>query len=331
MITKRFVSGLNPVWTLCKDVYVKDATQFRKIKKAYVKKDGVFQQVYAENTPPAVGEPHGFWKYGLNSEFSVNDNTSNPVGISSPLFFTFWSTGGNYIISTVDGGSVRVNINTINTTQANIFESRGIFCNFTQGSRVVTTSVASALDPYNRVGRDGLSYRWNISAPGYTQADTTINLINPLNSTQFEINKNAQANGTTIAPTINRTYPGYLHDGYTRMISEYELSVSPGQVYAISAECTSITSSNLNTQWNMEAYTSPFAGQAGPFGASATSHPSLQYTDLSTQTHSVTVPPLHTKLRIGLTVAHTSGTPTNTPPSTPQWARFNFLRINRTG
>lgn len=244
MITKRFVSGLNPVWTLCKDVYVKDATQFRKIKKAYVKKDGIFQQVYAENTPPAVGEPHGFWKYGLNSEFSVNDNTSNPVGISSPLFFTFWSTGGNYIISTVNGGSVRVNINTINTTQAN---------------------------------------------------------------------------------------PGYFHDGYTRMISEYELSVSPGQVYAISAECTSITSSNLNTKWNMEAYTSPFAGQAGPFGASATSHPSLQYTNLSTQTHSVTIPPLHTKLRIGLTVAHTSRTPTNTPPSTPQWARFNFLRINRTG
>lgn len=357
MLIKRNFEGLEPAWKLIKRLSVKQGPEgsgsFKTIKKVYIKTmingTASFVQVFNNNDFGNVNQQHPFWEHALDSEFKVQDSTNGTLnnGISSALYDTFWSTGsppnGSYLIS---DNSARININTINTTYTPqsggdaiyTSESRNIFCNFISGSRVVTTFVSADLNPYNRVDVDGVSVRWNISAPGFTQANTTINLVNPLNSTQFEINRNAQATGTAIIPTITRTYKSgytpitpayYSFYGLCRMISKYELNVSPGQIYEISTSCISGTI-NANTRWGINAYTSSISGNAQPFAEGSAQFQSSTYGAQSDQAYSITIPSGHYYLRVGLFVEHNSTSSTNSPPATPQWGRFNYLRVTRT-
>lgn len=349
MITIRDFYILNPVWKMAKSLSVKDGALgsgvWRTVKEAYVKDGalgtGSWRKVYNYNVAPSVGSNHLYWQYALDSEFSVNDQTSGD-GLASDLYFTFWSNGnsGTYSIS---GGTARININNIDTTYTPASynyttETRSIFCNFVNGSNIVTTFNSSDLNPYSRTGADGNTYAWSISAPGYTQANTNINRVgNPINATQFTMNKNAVGTGNGIIPTISRTYPSslnaayYSHSGYTRMISNYELAVSPGQVYRIESDptTTGTVGSTAGTGWGMNAYTSGTSGQAVPFGTGSTAFESTTWTDTAARTFNITIPAGHSYLRVGIFISHNSTTSTNTPPSTPQYQRFDYLRVSR--
>ena len=117
MITIRDYFILNPVWKLIKQLSVKDGAlgggSFRSIKEVYVKDGGVgggsFRKVYNNNVSGATGSQHPFWRFSLDSDFSVNDQTSGD-GLASDLYYTFWSNGnsGTYSIAS---GTARININ----------------------------------------------------------------------------------------------------------------------------------------------------------------------------------------------------------------------------
>lgn len=349
MITIRDFYILNPAWKLNKEVYVKDGAvgsgSWRTAKEIYVKDGAVgggsWRKVYNYNNPGSTGVQHPFWEYGLDSQFSVNDQTSGD-GLASDLYYTFWSNGNSGTYS-IGSGTARININQIDTTYnaggyTYTTETRSIFCNFTNGSNVVTTFNSSDLNPYSRTGADGNTYAWSIDAPTYTQASTNINRVgNPLNSTQFTMNKNAIKSGTGIIPTISRTYPSsytapsYSHSGYCRMISNYELKVSAGQVYRIGSDPTTTgnVGSTTGTGWGMNAYTSGTAGQAAPFGTGSTAFESTTWFDTAARTFDVTIPAGHSWLRVGLFISHNSTTATNSPPATPQYQRFEYLTVTR--
>lgn len=349
MLTIRDYFILNPVWKLIKQLSVKDGAlgggSWRTVKEVYIKDGGLgggaFRKIYNNNVSGAVGSQHPFWRFALDPDFSVNDQTSGD-GLASDLYYTFWSNGnsGTYSIS---GGTARININNIDTTFVPASynyttETRSIFCNFAIGSQTVVTFNTADLNPYARTGADGVDYAWSISAPGYTQSGTNINRYgNPLNANQFTINKNAINNGTGIVPTISRTYPSslnaahYSHSGYTRMISNYELAVSPGQVYRIGSDptATGTVGSTAGTGWGMNAYTSGTSGQAVPFGSGSTAFESTTWTDGTARTFDVTIPSGHSYLRVGIFISHNSTTSTNTPPATPQFQRFDYLTVSR--
>lgn len=355
MLTIKDYYILVPVWKLIKSLYVKDgalgAGSWRTVKEVYVKDGalggGVWRKVYNNNVVPSVGQGHQYWAYALDPQFSVNDQTSGD-GLASDLYYTFWSNGnsGTYSIS---GGTARININNIDTTYTAgtaayydyTTETRSIFCNFAINSQTVVTFNTADLNPYARTGADGVDYAWSISAAGYTQSGTNINRYgNPLNANQFTINKNAINNGTGIVPTISRTYPSvyhpatsgyYSHSGYTRMISNYEVAVSAGQVYRISVAptATGTVGSTAGTGWGMNAYTSGTSGQAAPFGTGSTAFESTTWTNTTARTFDVTIPAGHSYLRVGIFISHNSTTSTNSPPATPQYQRFDYLTIER--
>jgi hypothetical protein len=79
----------------------------------------------------------------------------------------------------------------------------------------------------------------------------------------------------------------------------------------------------------MNAYTSGTAGQAAPFGTGSTAFESTTWFDGTARTFDVTIPSGHQWLRVGIFLSHNSTTSTNSPPSTPQFQRFDYLTVTR--
>lgn len=332
MITVKDYNILTPVWKLVRNVYVKEGDlgggAWRTAKEVHIKNGdlggGSFIKVYNNNVPPSVNQNHQHWHHALDPNFTVVDANSGG-SLSSNLYYTFWSTGntGSYLIS---GGSARININQIDTISTS--ESRSIFCNFTNGSDQVVTFNTNDLDPFVRTGINNSSYLWNISAATYTQSNTVIPSNGKINSNIFRISKPAIKSGTGIIPTISRTYPSNYY-GLTRMISNYELAVSPGQTYSISTSCISGLT-DANTRWGINVYTSNISGQAVPFGTNSIPFESPTYGGFTAQTYSFTIPSGHSYLRVGLFVVYNNTTIGTAKASTPQWARFDYLGVRRT-
>jgi hypothetical protein len=361
MITIRDYFILNPVWKLIKQLSVKDGAlgggSFRSIKEVYVKDGGVgggsFRKVYNNNVSGATGSQHPFWRFSLDSDFSVNDQTSGD-GLASDLYYTFWSNGnsGTYSIAS---GTARININNIDTTftagadgyYVYSTDTGAMFCNFTNGSSTAITFNGSPPAPVDRTGADGQTYRWdmlNTGAPNPIRTGTATRIQSVVNNTPssglatITMSRTAQAtvNGYTV--NLTRTYPSsyvpptsgyYSHSGYTRMISNYELAVSPGQVYRIGSDPTATGTLGGGTGWGMNAYTSGTSGQAVPFGSGSTAFESTTWTDGTDRTFDITIPGGHSYLRVGIFISHNSTTSTNSPPTTPQFQRFDYLTVNR--
>lgn len=347
MITIRDYFVLVPVWKIAKTVHIKYNNAWTPVQQVWVKSGANFNKVYNQNVAPAAGNPHQYWKHTLDPEFVVLDNVSSGGdGLASDLFFTFWSTanGGTYSIGT---GSLRININNIDTTYVpptagyyvNSTESKQLFCNFTSGSRNVVTFNTADLNPYSRTGADGNEYAWSITAAGYVPAGTNVNrLNNPIDAFNFTINAQATATGTGVVASFSRTYPSsyvpptsayYSHGGYCRAISNYELAVSGGQTYRISVGPVNTGDIGTKASWGMNAYTSSTAGQAVPFGTNSTAFESSTYSNATARTFDVTIPSGHTWFRPGIFISHNSTTSTNSPPATPIWCRFDYLRVER--
>lgn len=355
MITTRNFFILTPTWTLVKDLYIENNNTWAPVKQAYIKRNGIWNQIYAENAATPSPIQHPYWQYTLDSEFRVNDNNQND-GLATDLFYTFWSTGnsGTYAINQ---GSARININSIDTTFTPAVpptdpvtnfttETRSIFCNFTANSSTVVTFSDPGVSPVTRTGVDGVSVPWNIQAFGYTRSGTTITGISSTTppTQTFTMSQTAQnfspspANGITA--NLSRTYassitpgtPGspafYTHYGITRMLSNYELKVTGNQNYRLSTSAFGGTISST-TRWGLNAYTSPNAGQANPFGTGAVAFQSPTYGGNTAQTFDINVPSGHQWLRVGIFMEHNSTTSTNSPPSVPQWGRFDYLRVTR--
>lgn len=353
MITIRNFFGLNPVWTLTKDVYIKrtesGAAVWKPIKQAYVKANGVWNQIYSQNAVGSFNNQHPYWQYTLDSEFRVNDSTTADA-LSTSLFNTFWSTSntGTYVIN---GGTARVNLNNVTRTvipgSAEVPgfytytpESRSIFCNFTNASNSVVTFSDPGVRPINRNGVDGVSVPWNIQAFGYTRSGSTIESLVSDNGTiqTFTISRNAQQTGSGITTNLSRTYASsytppvpatptqYNYYGVSRMLSNYELRVSTGQGYRIS---TSVTTGNVetNTRWGMVVYTSPNSGQAQPFGTGSQVFQSPTYGNNTAQTFDMNVPNGHLYMRVGVFVEYDLTSTTDTAPTLPRWARFDYIRV----
>lgn len=347
MITTRDFFGLYPTWVIAKQVYIKNSGVWKPVKQAYIKNGGVWKQVYNYNYFGSTSQQHPYWQYALDSEFRVNDQTSGD-GLASDLYYTYWSNSnlGSYGIS---GGTARINVDIETTYHPEVTtpgyyeytnETRSIFCNFTNGSLIVQTFNSNDLNPYTVTGADGNTYRWDIAAFGYTQGGTQI--AYQWSGTEFVITKTAKADGTGIVPSISRTYPSnyvppvtvpeyWTHSGYTRMISNYELYVQPGQTYRISSDptTTGTLGSTTGTGWGMNAYTSGTSGQAVPFGTGSTPFESTTWTDRTARTFDVTIPSGHFYLRVGIFMSHNSTTSTNSPPADPQYNRFDYLRVTR--
>jgi hypothetical protein len=361
MITARNFFIFVPTWNLTKQLFIENNNTWAPVKRAFVKSGGAWNQVYSENTFSTVGSQHPYWQYTLDSEFRVNDNNQND-GLATDLFNVFWSTSntGTYAINQ---GSARVNLNSISTTFVPevpgtpetpgfynfTTESRSIFCNFTPNSAQAVTFSSPGVLPINRSGVDGTNnIKWSIRAFGFTRSGTEISsLVSDDGTVQtFNMSQTAQnfsGNGTGITTTIDRTYassftPGtpatpatpayYSHYGIARMLSNYELIVSGGQTYRLSTSAISGTI-DANTRWGLVAYTSTTSGQAQPFGSNAQVFQSPTYGTNSAQTFSFSIPSGHPYLRVGIFIEHNSTTSNNNPPSTPQWGRFDYLRVNR--
>ena len=294
MITTRSFFIFNPNWVLVKDLYIKDGPvgsgSWKPVKQGYIKKFGVWNQVYAENAAGSISSQHPYWQYTLDSEFRVNDNNQND-GLGTDLFYTFWSTGntGTYA---VNQGSARININSIDTTFTPAVpatdpvtnfttETSSMFCNFTNGTNTAITFNGSPPLPIDRIGADGQTYRWQMlntgtpnpiptGNPTRIQAVANNSPSSGLATITMSRNAVATVNGYTV--NLTRTYassitPGnpatpafYTHYGITRMLSNYELKVTGNQNYRISTSAFSGTISS-NTRWGLNAYTSPNSGQ----------------------------------------------------------------------
>lgn len=354
MITLRDFFIFLPTWVLAKEAYIKRTISgtptWVPIKQAYIKKNGVWNQVYSQNLVGSFNNQHPYWQYTLDSEFRVNDSTTENA-LSTSLFNTFWSTNntGTYVIN---GGTARVNLN--NTTRTVIpgspgtpgsynytTETRSIFCNFTNGSNSVVTFSNPGVSPVNRTGVDGVSVPWNIQAFGYTRSGSTIQSITSDNGTvqTFTMSRNAQATDNGIAANLSRTYASsynpptdptpdqYNYYGISRMLSNYELKVSTGQTYNIS---TSVTTGNVgtNTRWGIVAYTSPNAGQARPLGSGSVEHISSTYGNNTAQSLNMAVPSGHNYMTVGVFVQYNLTSESDTAPTFPRWARFDYIRVN---
>ena len=362
MITTRSFFILNPTWVLVKDLSIKRIVSgtptWRPVKQAYIKRFGVWNQVYSENVAPGSSfQQHPYWQYTLDSEFRVNDNNQND-GLATDLFYTFWSTSnaGTYAISL---GTARININSIDTNFVAAVpatdpvtnfttETNAMFCNFTSGINTAITFNGSPPLPIDRIGVDGQTYRWQMLNTGSpnpipTGNPTRIQAVSNNNPSPglatITMSRNAAANVNGYTANLTRTYassitpgtPGtpayYTHYGITRMLSNYELRVSGGQTYRISSQATSGVDSN--TRWGINAYTSPNAGQAAPFGTGSQPFQSPTYGTQSSQTFDITVPSGHIHLRVGIFIEHNSSTSTNSPPAIPLFGRFEHLRVVR--
>jgi len=351
MIAARSFFIFVPTWNLSKQVFIENNNTWAPVKRAFIKSGGAWNQVYSENTFGSVGSQHPYWQYSLDSEFRVNDNNQND-GLATDLFYTFWSTNnsGTYAINQ---GSARVNINDVTRTVIPgspgtpgsynyTTETRSIFCNFTNGSNSVVTFSNPGVSPVNRTGVDGVSVPWNIQAFGYTRSGTTIQSIASDNGTvqTFIMSRTAQATDSGITANLSRTYASsynpptdptpdqYNYYGICRMLSNYELRVSGGQTYRLS---TSVVGGNVggNNRWGINAYTSNTSGQAAPFGSGSQSFQSSTYGSESAQTFDVTIPSGHLYLRVGTFVEYNATSETDSPPSLPRWARFDYLRVSR--
>lgn len=357
MIAARSFFIFNPNWVLTKQLFIENNNTWAPVKGAYIKTNGVWNQVYAENAAGSISSQHPYWQYTLDSEFRVNDNNQND-GLGTDLFYTFWSTGNSGTYA-VNQGSARININSIDTNYVPpvpgtpevpgyyvyTTETRSIFCNFTENSNSVVTFPNPGVSPVNRTGVDGETVPWTIQAFGYTRSGTTITGITSDDGTiqTFSMSRTAQTTATGITANLSRTYatsyvppqpetpetPGYYtHYGITRMLSNYELKVTGAQNYRLSTSAFGGTISST-TRWGLNAYTSPNAGQANPFGTGAVAFQSSTYGGNTAQTFDINVPSGHQWLRVGIFMEHNSTTSTNSPPSVPQWGRFDYLRVTR--
>lgn len=223
-----------------KDLFIKNgSTNIDRVKELWIQDNGTLRRIYGGNITNYTGD-HPYWRYSLNSEFRLSDGLV-------PCWNTFFSTNnaGGYSLSTGGSGTIQVQIPLAAMTQTEVpgsaggyeytTETRSIFCNYTAGTRNVITFNTGDLEPYGRTGVDGVTYRWNISDPGYLQSGSTINLVNPTSSIQFQINRNALLDGNGRIPSISRTYPSAVippTEGYTQYVgycvlqSNYEIRIS---------------------------------------------------------------------------------------------------------
>jgi hypothetical protein len=358
MITLRDFFIFSPIWALAKEAYIKRTISgtptWVPIKQAYIKKNNAWNQIYSQNAVGSFNTQHPYWQYTLDSEFRVNDSTTADA-LSTSLFNTFWSTAntGTYVIN---GGTARVNLNNVTRTvipgTAEVpgfynftTESRSIFCNFTPNSAQAVTFSSPGVLPINRSGVDGATnIKWSIRAFGFTRSGTQISSLASDNGTvqTFNMSQTAQnfsGNGNGITTTIDRTYASsytppvpatptqYNYYGISRMLSNYELRVSTGQTYNIS---TSVTTGNVgtNTRWGIVVYTSPNAGQAQPFGTGSQTFQSPTYGNNTAQSFNMAVPNGHLYMRVGVFVEYDLTSTTDTAPTLPRWARFDYIRVN---
>lgn len=363
MITIRDYFILNPAWKLIKQLSVKDGAlgvgSWRTVKEVHIKDGGLgggaFRKVYNNNVSGAVGSQHPFWRFALDSDFSVNDQTSGD-GLASDLYYTFWSNANHSGTYSISGGTARININNIDTTYTAgtagyynyITETGSMFCNFTNGVNTAVTFNGSPPAPIDRIGADGQTYRWEMLNTGPPNPINTVGnptrIQSVANNTPssglatITMSRNAVANVNGYTVNLTRTYPSsyvpptsgyYTHSGYTRMISNYELAVSPGQVYRIGSDPTATGTLGGGTGWGMNAYTSGTSGQAVPFVSGSTPFESTTWTDGTARTFDVTIPSGHSYLRVGIFISHNSTTSTNSPPATPQFQRFDYLTVSR--
>ena len=358
MITIRDFFVLNPVWKLNKEIYVKDGAigggSWRTAKEVYVKDGaiggGSWRKVYNYNNPGSTGSQHPFWQYGLDSQFSVNDQTSGN-GLASDFYYTFWSNGNSGTYS-IGSGTARININQIDTTYtpgtAGYYtyttENSSMFANFTANSDTAITFSGSPPTPYERTGADGATVRWDVINTGPPNPirsgnPTRIQSVTPSGGTNIlTLSRSASVTVNGYTAGLTRTYASsytpptsdsYSHSGYCRMISNYELKVTAGQVYQISVDPTATGNVGGGTGWGMNAYTSGTSGQAAPFGSGSEPFESTTWFDKTARTFNVTIPSGHSWLRVGIFISHNSTTSTNSPPATPIFQRFDSFRVTR--
>jgi hypothetical protein len=322
-----------------RDMFINDSGTLKRVRELWVNDNGTLRYVYGGNVTNYTGN-HPYWERSLNSDFNENDG-------AVPCWNTFWSSGGSsgtYEINNNNDGRASVQI-PLGAIETEIFppapgfyefttETRGIFCNFTSGNRTVQTFNSADLNPYNRVGADGVSYRWNISAPGITQSDTTINLINPLSPTTFEINRQPVASGTGIVPSISRTYPssfvpattGYTrYFGFTTLQSNYEIRISQNTSYTMTINCVGGTT--INTNWKFGCLTGTSQGMANFFTAGSQIFQSTNYTSLGQFTFSFTSPSGALFARPFIRVDYDSGD-SDTLASLPRQYSFDWIRFS---
>ena len=288
-----------------KDIWTKNNGQLTRVKEIWTKNSGSLVQVFGGNVTNYTGN-HPYWTYSLNSDFNENDG-------AVPCWNTFWSTNnaGTYLIGPSNSNRATVQIPLAATTSTFIpgtpgsdgyyiftTENSAMFANFTAGSDQAITFVGSPPTPIERIGADGITYRWDVLNTGPPNPINTIgnptriravaNNVPGPGAATLTLSRNAVANANSYTAGLTRTYasdyvpPTQATEGYTQYTgfctfqSNYEIRISQNTSYTITVRC--VGGSTNNTTWKIGCLTGTSDGGAQFFSPGSAAFETQAYT-----------------------------------------------------